>query len=137
MIPLAATWLSDLFIDNVIYAKYNPHFTWFYSGFHWIYGAYALIILAGIFLLKKITPARILGASLAASGIFFLITNFICWPGNALYAQDVNGLMRCFAAGLPFLKGTLLGDLFYSGVLFGGFAILQRSYPVLRTSRAV
>ena len=24
-IPLAATWLSDLFINNVIYANYYPH----------------------------------------------------------------------------------------------------------------
>ena len=41
------------------------------------------------------------------------------------------GLMSCYAAGIPFLKGTLLGDLFYSLVLFGGFAIVQYKFPVL------
>ncbi len=30
LIPIAATWLSDLFINNVIYAQYYPSFTWFY-----------------------------------------------------------------------------------------------------------
>ena len=33
LIPIAATWLSDLFINNVIYAQYYPKFTWFYQGF--------------------------------------------------------------------------------------------------------
>ena len=33
--------------------------------------------------------------------------------------------MTCYAAGIPFLKGTLLGDLVYSGVLFGSFALAQ------------
>jgi hypothetical protein len=34
-IPITATWLSDLFINNVIYAEYYPKFTWFYQGFYW------------------------------------------------------------------------------------------------------
>jgi len=29
LVPIAATWLSDLFINNVVYAKYYLNFTWF------------------------------------------------------------------------------------------------------------
>jgi hypothetical protein len=43
--------------------------------------------------------------------------------------------MACYAAGIPFLQGTLLGDLFYSGVLFGAFALVQKQFPVLRIQR--
>jgi hypothetical protein len=133
LIPIAATWLSDLFINNVIYGQYYPKFTWFYEGFYWIYGTYALIVLAGILIFRKITVQRIIIGSLVSTAIFFLITNFMCWPGTT-YPQNFNGLMTCYAAGLPFLKGTFLGDLFYSGVLFGGFAWAQRQWPALSVS---
>ena len=33
-LPLAATWLSDLFINNVLFADYFQGFTWFYQGFY-------------------------------------------------------------------------------------------------------
>lgn len=52
-IPIAATWLSDLFINNVVYAQYYPEFTWFYSGFYWQYGSYLLITLAGLLFSEK------------------------------------------------------------------------------------
>jgi hypothetical protein len=132
LIPIAATWLSDLFINNVMYRQYYPVFTWFYEGFYWMYGTYLLIVLAGIFILRKVTTARVIAASLTSTTIFFLVTNFICWPGDSGYTQDFKGLMTCYAAGLPFLKGTFLGDLFYSGILFGSFALAQKQYPVLR-----
>jgi hypothetical protein len=132
IIPVAATWLSDLFINNVIYAKYYPTFTWLYHGFYWQYGTYVLIILAGMIMLKKVNPARVIAASLISTAIFFLVSNFVCWPGSATYPQNVGGLMTCYAAGIPFLKGTLLGDLFYSGVLFGSFALLQKIIPALQ-----
>lgn len=128
LIPIAATWLSDLFINNVIYTQYYPTFTWFYEGFYWQYGSYLLITLLGIFVLKKVTPQRVIVGALFSTAIFFLITNFACWPG---YPQTFEGLMTCYAAGIPYLKGTLLGDLFYSGVLFGSFAFAQKQFPVL------
>lgn len=128
LIPIAATWLSDLFINNVIYAQYYPTFTWFYEGFIWQYGSYLLITLVGLFLLKKVSPQRIITGALCSTTIFFLISNFGCWSG---YSQNFEGLMQCYASGIPFLKGTLLGDLFYSGVLFGSFALAQKRFPVL------
>jgi hypothetical protein len=132
VIPIAATWLSDLFINNVIYAQYYPKFTWFYQGFYWQYGSYLLITLAGIFILKKITPQRVIAGALASTTIFFLVSNFGCWIGSTNYPQNFGGLMACYAAGIPFLKGTLLGDLFYSGVLFGTFTLALKQFPFLR-----
>jgi hypothetical protein len=131
LIPIAATWLSDLFINNVIYAQYYPKFTWFYQGFYWQYGTYLIITLAGIFILQKITTKTVLMGALASSAIFFTITNFSCWPGSS-YPQNFSGLVECYAAGIPFLKGTLLGDLLYSAVLFGSFAWAQKQIPELR-----
>lgn len=135
-VPLAAIWLSDLFINNILYAQHYAKFTWFYGGFYWIYGTYSLVVLAGFFIFKKITLPRIILGSLASTAIFFLVTNFICWPGSSVYPQNFGGLMSCYAAGIPFLKGTLLGDLFYSTALFGLFALAQKNYSALRLKTA-
>jgi hypothetical protein len=132
LIPIAATWLSDLFINNVIYAQYYPNFTWFYEGFYWQYGSYLLITLTGLGILNKINIPKVLTGTLASTAIFFLVSNFGCWIGSTTYPQNFGGLITCYAAGIPFLKGTLLGDLFYSGVLFGTFALAQYKFPVLR-----
>lgn len=134
LIPIAATWLSDLFINNVIYGQYYPEFTWFYEGFYWQYGSYLLITLAGIFILRKVNLQRVLAGSLACTAIFFLVSNFGCWIGSTSYAQNFDGLMMCYAAGIPFLKGTVLGDLFYSAALFGTFAWAQRQFPALKSA---
>jgi hypothetical protein len=131
LIPLAATWLSDLFINNVIYAQYYPKFTWFYPGFYWQYGTYLMITIAGIFILRKVSVKTVLTGTLVSSATFFIVTNFSCWPGSS-YPQNFGGLLECYAAGIPFLKGTLLGDLFYSAVLFGSFAWAQKQIPQLR-----
>ncbi len=133
LIPIAATWLSDLFINNVIYGQYYPEFTWFYQGFYWQYGSYILITLTGFAIFKnKVNIPKVLTGALASTAIFFLISNFGCWIGSTTYPQNFGGLMTCYAAGIPFLKGTLLGNLFYSGVLFGTFALAQYKFPVLR-----
>jgi len=134
LIPIVATWLSDLFINNVIYTQYYPTFTWFNDGFYWQYSSYLLITLAGLFIFSKVTTRRVLVGALASTTIFFLVSNFGCFPNNPTYTQNFSGLMTCYAAGIPFLRGTLLGNLFYSGVLFGSFAFLQQRFPILRTT---
>lgn len=132
LIPLAATWISDLFINNVIYARYYPTFTWFYPGFYWQYGSYVLITLWALLALRKTTVPRIGIAALGSSAIFFLVSNLGVWLGSSLYPQTIAGLMSCYAAGVPFIKGTLLGDFVYSIALFGSFAFLQRRIPALK-----
>lgn len=126
-----ATWLSDLYINNVIYAQYYPHFTWFYQGFYWQYGSYICIIMAGLFIFKKVNVLRVALAVLTSSSIFFLVSNFGAWLGSTFYPQTFQGLLACYAAGIPFIKGTLLGDISYSVVLFGLFAWAQKQFPVL------
>lgn len=132
LIPIVATWLSDLFINNVIYGQYFSEFTWFYQGFYWQYGSYLLIVLAGTFIFRKVNTQRIITGALASTVLFFLVSNFGVWASGTMYPTTFEGLITCYTAGIPFLKGTLLGDLCYSGVLFGVFALAQRQFPVLR-----
>ena len=131
-IPLVAVWMSDLFINNVIFAQYYSEFTWFYSGFYWQYGSFLLIALLGTFLFKKINTKRVLGGIAASSALFFLISNFGVWAGGTMYPPTFSGLMACYAAGLPFLQGTVAGDLVYTTSLFGGYYLLQRNFSAFR-----
>ncbi len=135
LIPLTATWLSDLFINNVIYAKYYPTFTWLSQGFYWQYGSYVLIAIAAFYIFKKINVTTVILGIGSSTIIFFLVSNFGCWLGSTSYPQTFSGLVECYAAGIPFIKGTLLGDIFYSTVLFGSFALLQRRLPAFQYSK--
>jgi hypothetical protein len=50
-----------------------------------------------------------------------------------MYPHSAAGLAACYVAGLPFYTfGSLPGTLLWSGVLFGGFAVLTQRYPALR-----
>ncbi|MFV0605127.1 MAG: DUF6580 family putative transport protein [Niabella sp.] len=132
LIPIAAAWVSDLFINNVIYAQYYQKFIWFYQGFYWQYGSYLLIAIAGVFIFRKVNAKRVIAGALTSAVIFFLVSNFGVWVSGTMYPKTFEGLLTCYVAGIPFVKGTLLGDLFYSTALFGTFALVQRQFPVLQ-----
>ena len=133
LVPLAALWLSDLVINNVVYPRVYPEyyhgFRWFSS--FWIYGSFAAIAGLGLLTLRQLRFTRVLGASLGASLLFYLVTNFGAWLGSSFYPQDFSGLMASYIAGLPFFWNTLGGDLCYSALLFGSFAYLQYRVPAL------
>jgi hypothetical protein len=135
LIPIAAIWISDVLVNNVLYSSYYSSFTWVYDGFYWQYGSYLLIALVGLFIFKKVNATRVLAGALSATVLFFFVSNFGSWASSPLYPKSFAGLMSAFAAGIPFIKGTLLGNLIYSGVLFGSFALLQRKFPVLRFAK--
>jgi hypothetical protein len=116
VVPLAAMVLSDAVIGfhNLVL------FTW---------GSMALSALLGWWTRRQVSLGRVLAASLAASAQFFLITNFGVWAMGA-YARDHSGLVASYLAGLPFLRNTVAGDLFYTGVLFGAYALARRFITV-------
>lgn len=135
-LPLLVVWFSDILLNNTIYDHMNDGFTLFYPGWAWQYGAYLAITILSIGIFRnRVSGSRVLGSSLLASGVFFVISNFGVWASGMLYPVTMEGLLACYAAGLPFFKGTLFGDMFYSGVLFGGFYLLQQRFSELRPDR--
>ena len=130
VVPFATLYLSDLIINNILYAGYYDHFVWRISPF--VYLAFGLIILIGYLLRDRVSTGRVFGASITASTLFFLLTNFAVWLGSPVFPQNAAGLLGAYEAGLPFFWSTLAGDLFYSAVLFGGFAWLSQRLPQLK-----
>jgi hypothetical protein len=117
--PLGALFLSDLVLG-------------FYRGMPTVYFSVALIVLIGWLALKRVSLFRVGGAALASSVLFFLLTNFGMWLSSGFYPLTLAGLEECYVAAIPCVQNTVAGDLFYSAVLFGGFALLERALPALR-----
>ncbi|HBG41919.1 MAG TPA: hypothetical protein DDZ96_01005 [Porphyromonadaceae bacterium] len=133
IIPIVTMWISDLILNNVVYGEFFDGFVWFYDGAWFTYGAFALIVLMGTFTLKKVRIPNLLFSALGASVIFFVVSNFGVWFSGTMYPKDFGGLMACYTAGVPFFKNTVLGDLFYTAVLFGAFEVSAWRFPQLRS----
>ena len=128
LIPILATFLSDIFISRFIHTNHP----FLYIGIEWQYVSYFFIVLAGFFIMKKVTFRNVVLGIFSSTAIFYLITNIGCWPGNPIYSQDFSGFITCLAAGLPFIKGTLIGNIFFTTLLFGGYSLLQSKFEILR-----
>ncbi len=126
LLPLLAVFLSDLYLNNVVYSKFFNHtFIWFYKGFYWVYGSYILTSIWGIYLYKKVNVQRVVVGALGSVTIFFMVSNFGVWLNGSLYSSNWSGLLNCYINALPFLKNSLLGDIIYTSILFGVFELLK------------
>jgi hypothetical protein len=121
VLPLGAIFLSDIFFE--IMQKGGG----FYPGMVYNYAAYALIVLLGFLLRKRISLAGVLGTSLAASVTFFIVSNFGVWASGSLgYAYSWSGLMQCYEMARPFFRYTVTSDLIFSVVFFGAYYLSTR-----------
>lgn len=117
IIPLAARLVSDAFLGffawPLMVAVYASHLAGVVFGL-WIKSA------------KNNRWIKIFGSSLGASVLFFLVTNFAFLYSE--YPRTWEGILAAYANGLPFLRGTLLGDLGYTVLLFGGYQLILLAY---------
>ena len=123
-VPLIGFWLSDLFMNNIIYAGYYSNFTIFNSGMIWTYGAIVLVGLMGSSFIEKISSGKVVLASLSGSTIFYIISNFGVWALSPMYAKSIAGLLQCYTLALPFYGTSLIGDLLYCSLLFGAYQLV-------------
>ena len=119
VVPIAALLLSDSILG-------------FYRHMEIVYLSFALVVCLGFTLTGRPSVLRIGTTAVAASISFFILTNFGVWAFDGLYPHTLYGLAECYLLALPFFAHTLIGDLFYTALLFGGFALLQNRFPVLR-----
>jgi hypothetical protein len=90
-----------------------------------VYGCFVVSSLIGLYIRNHKNFATIVGGSILGSLIFFLVTNFVWLHSTSLYPHSVEGLIASYTNALPFFKNTLLGDLFYTGVLFGSYELVR------------
>ena len=120
--PFAALLLSDAVLG-------------FYAGMNFVYFSFAVTVLIGWAVASRKTPLMIGGAAIASSALFFVLTNFGMWLFSGFYPLTSAGLVACYVAAIPFFQNTLAGDLFFTALLFGGFALLERLLPAIRQAQ--
>jgi hypothetical protein len=120
-LPLIALFITDLALG-------------FHETMPAVYGSFVLVAVLGFALQERVSAVRVGVASAAGSLIFFAITNFSVWAQGGLYEKSVSGLLTCYIAALPFLQNSFAGDMFFSAVLFGGWALAERRLPQLRAA---
>jgi hypothetical protein len=112
-VPIALLAASDVVLTKLIYAypfSWDHFVTWAW---------YAAILWLGTGLRENSKPLRVAGAALAGSVSFFVVSNFAVWAAWSMYPKTTAGLVTCYAAGLPFFRRAVEGDLLFTGVMFG------------------
>ena len=138
LVPLFSLWLSDLFINNIVYPIQYPQY---YEGFtligsFWVYGSFLLMIPLAWGLLSTFSLPRLALTGFSTASLFFLVTNFGSWLNNPIYPQNFSGLLTSYVAGLPFFQNTLLGDICYLVILFGATKVFGFSLKPLYAKQA-
>ena len=106
-----------------------------------VYGGATLAVLVGRYLgrvREKTSGVKfglgVFGGSLAASTLFFLLSNFGVWAAG-WYPMTAGGLVSCFIAAIPFYGYTIAGDLAFSAILFVGYEVaLKPSISLAKAS---
>lgn len=127
LVPLSAMLLSDAALQAV--QGIGLH-----SAMPAVYASFAAVVAIGRLLSSRARPLPVATATVASSVVFFIATNFAVWLHGGLYASSWEGLVACYIAAIPFFSASLLGDLFYAAVLFGGLAAAERRFPALASS---
>lgn len=118
-LPLLCMVVSDLFIGLHPLILY----TW---------GSFAAIALISNSYMKKISPSIVAGASIGASILFYVVSNFGVWLEGKLYPLTFDGLVDCYVKALPFFRNTILGDLVFTAMIFGLYVVVYKlAYPSL------
>lgn len=118
LVPLTAMFLSNFVLG---FSAITPI----------VFGSFALITCLGFWVRRRQTVWRLAGASITAAVLFFVITNFGIWALGDWYPRTLPGLAECYTAAIPFFRNTLLSNLFYSAVLFGGLMLAERRWQWL------
>lgn len=107
------------------FSRIYPLTALLHSTTMYVYGSFLIIVGIGMWLKKHQSLQNTMLASLSASLLFFLITNFGVWAGG-MYSRNLAGLWESYVMGLPFFRATVFGDLFYTGLFFGGYEIVLK-----------
>lgn len=129
--PLLAMAFSDLLLNS---AYYPDHIGLSYFTELPTLGVYLGVLLSavlGSFIGQSQKWTKIIGVSLSSSLLFWILSNLFCWPGNPLYSQNMQGLISCYVAAIPFLS-QVIGDLFFAALLFGCWQVVIRGSTTAR-----
>ena len=135
LMPLLTLWLTDIIINR--FMIYNE-WVFFYDGFAWVYGSFALMVFVGQNI-KTVSTKSVVLSAFAAALVHWLVSDIGVWLGGGIdittgqpFTRDWHGLMMCYYLALPYLQKVLVGNLVFGTLLFGSFEFMQLKFPILK-----
>jgi hypothetical protein len=124
VVPMLAMLVSDIFVGfyewQVVIA---------------VYLGFALTVMIGWQVAKKLHPLTAFGGALAGSALFFILTNAAVWAFTQMYPHTGAGLIDSYIMALPFFKFSLVGDLAWTTVFFTAYQVVLNYFPAARLSK--
>jgi hypothetical protein len=118
-VPMIALLISDVVLNaHYGFSFFSPFVLSHYIGF-------ALVGLLGWLLRGRASIKTILPASIAASVIFYVVTNVVSWLFDPGYAKSFAGLIQALTVGLSqysstpswmFFRNSVVSDLLFTGL---------------------
>jgi hypothetical protein len=130
--PLLMLFISDFILHQTVFKQFTNGLL--YSKWYWVYAAFALMTLAGRWLLKSVTIRHFLISVLVCVFIHWIVTDIGIWMGSKRYSQDASGLTACLTNAIPYEWRFLAGTVVYGVILFGLFEWVRRRYPLLKSA---
>jgi hypothetical protein len=116
-VPMIALLISDIALNaHYGFSLVSPFVLSHYLGF-------AIVGCLGLLLQGRASWKTLLPASVAASLIFYLVTNFVSWIYDPGYAKTFGGFVQAITVGLPqysatptwmFFRNSILSDLVFT-----------------------
>jgi hypothetical protein len=130
LLPVSVLLLSDVGLFLIMGKDYG-----FYDGWYYTYIAFILMVMVGKLMIKKVNVQNLLGASIAAVFIHWIVSDFGYWLAQTVHPQTLAGFWACLVDAIPFELNFLYGTLVYSAIMFGAFEMLKAKYPALSLKR--
>jgi Family of unknown function (DUF6580) len=118
-VPMIALLISDIVLNaHYHFSLVSPFVLSHYLGF-------AIVGCLGLLLQNRASWKTLLPASVAASLIFYVVTNSVSWIYDPGYAKNFAGLIQALTVGLPqysatptwmFFRNSLVSDLIFTGL---------------------
>ncbi len=116
LVPILALIVSDLVLG-------------FHNTMVFVYLAFLMIVTLGWNMREERSVLKLASFSLLSSCLFFVISNFGVWFMGGFYSKSFEGLVQCYIAAIPFFENQILGDLFFSSVMFGSYEVIRKVAP--------
>jgi hypothetical protein len=136
-VPMIALLVSDVVLNmSYGFSLFSPFVLSHYVGF-------ALVGALGWLLRNRASWKTLLPASIAASVIFYVVTNAVSWLFDPGYSKTFAGLIQALTVGLPqysatpswmFFRNSVVSDLLFTGLFILCFHWGRATEPARVTS---
>ena len=136
-VPMIALLVSDVVLNTFYgFSFLSPFVISHYVGF-------ALVGGLGLLLRNRASLKTMLPASIAASVLFYVVTNMVSWLFDPGYPKNLAGLIQSLTVGLPaysatpswmFFRNSVVSDLLFTGLFILCFHLGRASEPARANS---